>query len=90
MDKSEIISRLKKIGNHAIHLNGESPFVMSLDDGIAVNEAINMLNEQEAVECINDHGVLLCGRCKNIIGYDDGYGRSYKSKFCCECGRSVK
>ncbi len=90
MDKSEIISRLKKIGYHAIHINGESPFVMSLDDGIAVNEAINMLNEQEAVECINDHGVLLCGRCKNIIGYDDGYGRSYKSKFCCECGRSVK
>ena len=90
MKKSEIISRLEKIGNHAIHVKGESPFVMSLDDGIAVNEAINMLNEQEAVECINDHGVLLCGRCKNIIGYDDGYGRSYKSKFCCECGRSVK
>lgn len=55
-----------------------------------LHDAVVLLKEQEAVECINDHGVLLCGRCKNIIGYDDGYGRSYKSKFCCECGRSVK
>lgn len=47
MDKEEIISRLKKIGNHAIHVRCESPFVMSLDDGIAVNEAIDLLKEQE-------------------------------------------
>jgi len=53
-------------------------------------DALDQLKEPEAVECINDHGILLCGRCKNIIGYDDGYGRSYISKFCGECGRAVK
>ena len=60
-------------------------WLLSVYDG-----ALELLKEQEAVECINNHGILLCGRCKNIIGYDDGYGRSYKGKFCCECGRPVK
>jgi hypothetical protein len=43
MDKSEIIERLKNIARHAVHTVGEEPFVMSLDDGIAVHEAIELL-----------------------------------------------
>jgi hypothetical protein len=43
MDKSEIIERLKNIASHAVHTVGERPFVMSLDDGIAVHEAIELL-----------------------------------------------
>ena len=43
MDKSEIIERLKNIAKHAVHTTGEEPFVMGLDDGIAVHEAIELL-----------------------------------------------
>ena len=43
MDKNEIIERLKNIAEHAVHTVGERPFVMSLDDGIAVHEAIELL-----------------------------------------------
>lgn len=43
MDKSEIIKRLKNIAKHAVHTIDEEPFIMSLDDGIAVHEAIELL-----------------------------------------------
>ena len=43
MDKSEIIERLKNIAGHAVYTVGAEPFVMSLDDGIAVHEAIKLL-----------------------------------------------
>lgn len=43
MNKSEIIERLKNIAGHAVHTVGERPFIMSLDDGIAVHEAIKLL-----------------------------------------------
>lgn len=47
MNKLEIIERLKNIAGHAIHTVGEEPFIMSLDDGIAVHEAIELLKKQE-------------------------------------------
>jgi hypothetical protein len=47
MDKSEIIERLKNIASHTVHTVGEAPFVMSLDDGIAVHEAIELLEKLE-------------------------------------------
>ena len=47
MDKCEIIKRLKNIAEHAVHTVGEEPFVMSLGDGIAVHEAIKLLNKPE-------------------------------------------
>ena len=50
MEKSEIIRRLEKIARHAVHVVGEKPFVMSLDDGIAVYEAIALLKEQTEKE----------------------------------------
>ena len=46
MDKEEIIRRLKKISEHAVHVVGEPPFIMSLDDGIALDEAVRLLKEQ--------------------------------------------
>ena len=48
MDITEIIERLKNIAEHAVHTVGEKPFIMSLDDGIAVHEAIEMLEKAEA------------------------------------------
>lgn len=48
MDNEEIIRRLKKISEHAVHVTGEPPFIMSLDDGIALDEAARLLKGQEA------------------------------------------
>jgi hypothetical protein len=47
MNKSEIIERLKNIAEYAVHTVGEEPFVMSIDDGIAVHEAIELLGKPE-------------------------------------------
>ena len=47
MNKREIIERLKNIAEHAVHTTGEEPFVMGLDDGIAVHEAIELLEKAE-------------------------------------------
>lgn len=54
MDKEEIIRRLKKISKHAVHTVGELPFIIGLDDGIALDEAVRMLEEQEARELTID------------------------------------
>ena len=50
MDKSEIIERLERIAGHAVHVVGEEPFVMSLDDGFAVREAIEILKQPDRPE----------------------------------------
>jgi len=47
MDKEEIIRRLKKLSEHAVHTVGELPYIMSLDDGIALDEAVQLLEEME-------------------------------------------
>ena len=47
MDKNEIIERLERLARCAIHTVGELPFVMSLDDGIAIHEAIDMLRQSQ-------------------------------------------
>lgn len=48
MDKEEIIRRLKRLSKHAVHVVGELPYIMSLDDGIALDEAVRLLEEQES------------------------------------------
>lgn len=40
MTISIAIERLENISSHAVHTVGEEPFVMSLDDGIAIKKAI--------------------------------------------------
>ena len=47
MTKEEIVERLANIAEHAVHFAGEKRFVMSLDDGIALNLAIKMLTDPE-------------------------------------------
>lgn len=47
MDKNEIIARLERLARCAIHTVGEPPFVMSLDDGIAVHEAIDIIQRSQ-------------------------------------------
>lgn len=47
MDKNEIIERLGEIAKHAVHTIDEEPFIMSLDDGIAVYEAIEIIQQSQ-------------------------------------------
>ena len=47
MDKNEIIARIERIARCAIHTVGEPPFIMSLDDGIAVHEAIDIIQRSQ-------------------------------------------
>lgn len=51
MTRKEIIERLNKIVGHVVHVVGETPFVMSLDDGIAIHEAIEVLQQPEVIHC---------------------------------------
>lgn len=60
MDKEEIIRRLKNISRHAVHVVGEPPFIMSLDDGIALDDAVRLLKEQEIMSPDKFKGQILC------------------------------
>lgn len=85
MDKEEIIRRLKKISEYAVHVTGEPPFIMGLDDGIALNEAVTLLKEQEPKpvgkewnECPNCGKVLssiehihFCGMCGQVVKWNE-------------------
>ena len=79
MDRTEIIERLKNIAEHAVHKVGERPFIMSLDDGIAVHEAIILLEQTrwipvsekmpESADCPMD--CLVTRKSKTIGNYTD-------------------
>lgn len=47
MDKTEIIDRLRRIARHAVHTIGEEPYIMSIDDGTAVCEAIDIIQQTQ-------------------------------------------
>lgn len=55
-----------------------------------IDDAIDLLKEQEAVDPINSYGTFRCGNCRNIVGYNDSHGRGYQNKFCSKCGKAVK
>jgi hypothetical protein len=50
IDIETTIARLENIAKHAVHTEGEDVFVLSLDDGIAIYEAIEVLKEQQSQE----------------------------------------
>lgn len=52
MNTEEIIRRLETIAKHAVHTPGEIPFVMSLDDGIALHEAVELLRTKQEDEML--------------------------------------
>ena len=94
MSKREIIERLKNIARHAVHIFGEEPFVMSLDDGIAVYEVIELLENTEPRKhgCwIKDSsGAEFCSEC-NQYPYDDGeyHIANWHSRYCPHCGAKM-
>lgn len=94
MDKEEIIRRLKEISEHAVYTTGKPLFLMSRNDDIALNEAVRLLKEQEAVEPkLVGVNTWTCGECGALIGWEE-FARSglelVKYKFCAECGKVVK
>ena len=50
MEVNEIVRRLEKIAPYGTHYPGEPLFVLSLDDGIALKEAIELLKKQKLQE----------------------------------------
>ena len=91
MDKEEIIERLEEIAKHAVHVLGEEPFFMSLDDGIAIHEAIDILKsaqpERKKGKWIKDaYGTVICSKCKGIRR-DNRVGHI---EFCNSCGADMR
>ena len=87
MDRKKIISRLYDIGGFIVGRIGieqAQNFLQTIDD------VVELLKEQEAVEPINSYGTFRCKKCKNIVGYNDGSGRGYQNNFCSKCGKGVK
>lgn len=98
MDKTEIVKRLENIAKHAVHVIGEPPFIMSLDDGIALAEAVLLLKEQEEGKWIygeDETGVdgWHCSECGFFEPWfyeftdDIDFIRFYG--FCPSCGRKM-
>ena len=92
MNKREIIERLKNIAGHAVHTVGEKPLIMSLDDGIAVHEAIELLElppaqpEREKGEWVYNSPVTMkCNRCGLVIKDWDWH----RFKICPNCGAKM-
>jgi len=81
MDIEEIIERVKNISRHAIYTPGQMPFIMSLDDGIALCEAAELLERQEPTEAEEHDGTYYCLGCKETILKTD--------KYCAHCGRPI-
>ncbi len=91
MDKEEIIRRLKKISRHAVHVVGEPPLILSLDDGIALDEAIRLLKEQEPKKVIIDMYGNYCPWCSTETTRAMGVQKLHLgTKFCPYCGQAVK
>ena len=72
MDKDEIVRRLEKLAGHAVHVIGEQPLVMSLEDGIALSEAVLLL--KEFVPVCRDGEICRCKRgckwCKKAVKWE--------------------
>lgn len=88
-DIKDTIRRLEKIAGHAVHYVGEPPFIMSLDDGNAIHEAIDLMKKQIPIEpriqtSYDGKGTwwYICGSCNKAV--------NPKDKYCRECGQKVK
>lgn len=95
MDKEEIIRRLKKISRHAVHVAGEPPFILSLDDGIALDEAVRLLKEQEAktgkwILDDEDANSWECSECGGLLLINDGTPHENDWYFCPYCGSKLE
>lgn len=92
MDRNEIIQRLEKIAEHAVHTVGEPPLILSLDDGVALYDAAALLEEQEPKPVIKDvYGNAYCPNCSTVSTVKMGACKLHPgTNFCPYCGKAVK
>lgn len=76
---SDLIDRLEKIAKHSVHTVGENIFLLSLDDGIALYEAIDIIKQQQWIPVV---------RCKDCKWYQEGY--DIDGKWFTRCNGSVR
>ena len=88
MDRDEIIRRLKKIAEHAVHTAGEPPLVLSLDDGIALYDAAALLKEQEPILVKYTTSTIRCPKCNKQITNRGALHNDIN--YCWKCGQAVK
>ena len=86
---NEIIERLENLAKHAVHCAGEPRFVMSLDDGIALHKAIDLLKlrlPQWPIVTENSYGwkLFYCPLCEKELY------QNKKISFCEKCGQAAK
>ena len=89
MTNEEIIGRLERMAEHAVHTVGEKPYVIGLDDGIALHKAIDLLKLQEpkpvhVTADINYRKIGECPNCNKVINSGD------YPNYCGQCGKAVK
>lgn len=93
MDKNEIIEHLERLARCATHTVGEPPFVMSLDDGIAVYEAIDIIQRPQRtgrwIDSSIPHEYYVCSECGGAAWYYDYGGEIAKSRYCPNCGAQM-
>lgn len=95
MDKNEIIVRLERLARCATHTVGERPFIMSLDDGIAVHEAIDIIQRSQRTGHWIDEGAYAdytnvhawrCSECEDhVLNY-----KCDLSRYCPNCGAKME
>ena len=85
MDKNEIIERLGEIAKHAVYIIGEEPFIMSLDDGTAVYEAIDII-QQSQPQRIGHWKRCWVGTIAEGLFCDVCHKRGYGEDTCPNCG----
>lgn len=90
MNRKEIMERLRRLAEHAIHIRGGIPFAMSLDDGIALSEAAELLEDAAFGDRkhgiwkdYRDEGFLECPFCEAATSCDDN---ADELLYCFSCG----
>lgn len=92
MGIDEIIRRLERLAGRAVHVKGEPPFAMSLDDGIALSEAVSLIKTKKPEKPVIDTYFYRCAKCgcalcgRTITAPDNN---RLRPNHCSECGQAV-
>ena len=97
MSEEEIIRRLKWIASHAVHVIGEEPYALSLDDGIAASEAALLLENRrkqkhghwKLVQDYYDDEHWQCSACDCEWYLEAGNPEENNMLYCPECGAKM-
>ena len=93
MTIEEIVQRLIYLSFRAVHYVGEQPFVMSLDDGIALKEAAEILKQQperKKGKWMHDGHHIRCTECGVYVCETDREGDTIPRNYCPNCGADMR